>query len=338
MNHADMQGPAPILQMLQGAQVSAIVSTAIELGVFGALASGSLSEKDLATKIHCPQRSTRILTDALVVLGLAKKDGTQYGLTPLAAEWLDPTKPTYVGDITGIFCNPTLVSALAQMPKAVKNDGSVLPEHAETPKHPFWESFAKSSAALAVPAANALDGAIGKWIESKPKVKVLDIAAGSGIYGFTLAKKHANVELTALDWPNVLAQTKEWQKRLGVDANRVKYIEGNLFEVAYGGPYDIVLLSHVYHHFDPKTCQDLTKKVASAVGPGGRVVVQDMMVDGVSNPGAVLFSVTMLNWTKKGEAYGVGDYTKWLTEAGFKKPDVHPSAGMPATFLVADKP
>jgi C-methyltransferase len=333
----EMQGPAQILQMLQGAQVTAIVNTGIELGVFGALASGTLSEKDLGAKIGCPPRSTRILADALAVLGLLKKESAGYALTPLASEWLVPTKPTYVGDVTGIFCNPMMMNSLSTLPQAVKNDGSVLTEHAETPKHPFWEAFAKSSAAIAVPAAGVLDGLLTGWIADKPKVKILDVAAGSGIYGFTLAKKHANVELTALDWPNVLPQTREWQKRMGVDANRVKYIEGNLFEVSFGGPYDVVLLSHVYHHFDPKTCQDLTRKVHGAVAPGGRVVVQDMMVDGLTNPGAVLFSVTMLNWTKKGEAYGVADYTRWLTEGGFKKPSVHSSAGMPSAFLIADK-
>ena len=62
---------------------------------------------------------------------------------------------------------------------------------------------------MAAPAAAALDEALTSWLGARPKVRVLDVAAGSGLYGFTLAK-HPNVQLTSLDWPNVLQETKEW--------------------------------------------------------------------------------------------------------------------------------
>jgi C-methyltransferase len=166
---------------------------------------------------------------------------------------------------------------------------------------------------------------------------VLDIAAGSGIYGFTLAK-HPNVELTCLDWHNVLEKTREWAGRLGADAKRVKYLPGSLFDVDYGGPYDLILLSHVYHHFDTQTCAALTKKVAGALAPGGRIAVQDMVYDPtLQDPGPAMFSVIMLMWTHKGESFTLPDYAKWFADAGLATPQVHPSQGMPASWLVAEK-
>jgi hypothetical protein len=49
-------------------------------------------------------------------------------------------------------------------------------DHAETPGNPFWESFARSSAAMAFPAAMALDRILADHLASKPKAKVLDVA------------------------------------------------------------------------------------------------------------------------------------------------------------------
>jgi 2-polyprenyl-3-methyl-5-hydroxy-6-metoxy-1,4-benzoquinol methylase len=330
-------GPEAILQMLQGVQVSGLLSAGIALDVFSQLSPAALSAESVATRIQCPPRSTRILLDSLTALGLLTKSGPLYGLTPSAEQFLVRGKPTYVGGLTSIFSSPTMWSAFQRFADAVKNDGTILPEHAETPKNPFWEEFAKGSAAMAGPASQILDGLVSSFIASRPKVRVLDIAAGSGIYGYALAR-HPNVELTSLDWPNVIAETKEWGTKLGVDPSRVRYLEGNLFEVDYQGPYDLVLLSHVYHHFDRATCLGLTQKVAKALAPGGRVAVQDMLVDGaLSNPGAVLFSSVMLVWTRKGESYSEGDYKQWLTDAGLVWGGAHPSAGMPSSWVFADK-
>jgi C-methyltransferase len=290
----------------------------------------------VAERIGCPVRSTRILLNALAVVGLVAKEGKKYRLTLAAEAHLVPGKPMYVGDFAGIAGNPVMWQGLSRLAEAVRSGGSVLADHAETPRHPFWETFAQSSGSMAFPASTALEGLLHDWIAARPRVRVLDIAAGSGLYGFALAQKHPYVELTSLDWPNVLVETRRWADRLGVDAKRVRYLEGNLFDVDYGGPYDLVLMSHIYHHFDPPTCQALTNKVAQALAPGGRVAVHDFLVDD-DNPGAAMFAVTMLIWTRKGEAYAADDYRGWFTAAGLTPPAVHASAGTPTSFLLSDK-
>ena len=332
------EGPAAIIQMLQAAQVTAILNAGIQLGVFAALAGGAgRSAAEVGERVHCPARSTRILLDALAIAGLVTKEADAYRLTPLAEEHLVPGKPMYAGDAAGIFGSPMVWSAMSRLAEAVKSGGTVLAEHAETPKNPFWETFAQSSASMAFPAAMALDAILGDYLASRPKARVLDIAAGSGIYGYTLARRD-NVELTLLDWPNVLARTREWGQRLGADMRRVKFLEGNLFDLDYGGPYDVILLSHVYHHFDAETCLALTRKVAGALGGGGRVAVQEFVSSpDLSNPAATMFSVIMLAWTRKGEAYAAADYARWFAAAGLKAPSIHPVGGMPTSWLVTQK-
>lgn len=333
---AALDGPAAIMQMFQAAHATAVLCGACELDVFTQLAAGPKDAAAVANGIRCPERSTRILLDALVGLGLLGKERETYRLAQLAEAHLVPGKPMYMGDFAALVAAPTLWDGLGRLVDAVRAGGSVLAEHAETPKHPFWETFARSSASMAGPAAMVLEGLLHDWIASRPRVRVLDIAAGSGLYGYTLLRSHANVELTALDWPNVLVETRKWAGRLGVDTGGVKYLEGSLFDVDYGGPYDLILLSHVYHHFEPPACRALTRKVAAALAPGGRVAVHDFLAAD-DNPGAAMFSVVMLVWTRKGEAYSADDYRAWFVEAGLKPLGVHPNAAMPTSFVIAEK-
>lgn len=329
-------GPAAIFQMLNAAQATAVLSSAISLDLFSQFSGGARDAAAVAKGIGCPERSTRILLDAMVVLGLALEQDGKYGLSALAEAHLVPGKPMFAGDVAGIFASPVMWNGLARLAEAVKHGGTVLDNHAETPEHPFWETFAQASASMAFGASAGLEPLIGPWLAARKTARVLDVAAGSGIYGYSIAKAHSNVELTSLDWPNVLVETRQWAARIGVDPKRLHYLEGNLFDVDFGGPYDLILLSHVFHHFEPAVCAGLMRKVSGALAPGGRVVVHDFLADG-SNPAGAMFALTMLIWTRKGEVFSAADYSKWMVEAGLQPPAVHNLAGMPTSILIAEK-
>ena len=337
MTAPDQLDPTPIIQMLQANQVTAVLKSAIDLGVFAALAKAAGDAGAVAMTIGCPQRSTAILLDALAVLGLATRRDTSYELTPLARAFLVPGGPTYLGDASNIFSGPLLWEGFGKLTEAVRADGSVMKQHAETPSNEFWETFARSSAALAFPAAAVLAEQLAPLAAAKNGLRVLDVAAGSGIYGHTLLRT-PGVDVTFLDWPNVLTETRAWGDRLGVDQARAHYVPGNVFDVELGGPYDVVIASHLYHHFDPQTCQALTRRLAGALAPGGRLAVHDFVTgSALENPGATMFSLVMLVWTRHGKAYAQADYASWMLEAGLARPSAHPLAGMPTSWLIAER-
>lgn len=337
MTAPDSLDPTPLLQMFQANQATAALKTSIDLGVFGALAGAPCTAETVAKAIACPPRGTMVLLDALSVLGLAERRGTTYELSPLSRAFLVPGGPTYLGDVANIFAAPLLWDAFGKLTEAVRAGGTVMEQHAETASHPFWETFARSSAALAFPAAGALFELLGPKVGGQPKLRVLDVAAGSGIYGHTLLRL-PNAEVTFLDWPNVLPETKAWGERLGVDTSRARYLPGNALEVELGGPYDAVVASHLYHHFDPATCQALTRRLAGALAPGGRLCVHDFVAGAaLENPAATMFSLAMLVWTRSGKAYAQGDYEAWMLEAGLTRPTAHPLPGMPSSWLIAQR-
>lgn len=326
--------PAVIYQMLDGAQVTGVLAAAIQLGVFGHLDPGPLDAAQVAGAIGAPERSTRILLEAMAAVGLLEKQAEQYRLTPLSRAYLVPGKPGYVGDIAGIQASPWMWAGLARLAEAVKQGGTVLEDHAEQPQSPHWEAFARSSGSVAFATSAALRPLLQGRLRGR-RSRVLDVACGSGIYGYSILLDHPGAALTLLDWPNVLQQARRWGDQLKVDPARVTTVEGDLFEVDWRGPYDVILLSHVYHHFEPPVCARLSRKVADALAPGGVAVVHDFISDAGNRAGA-MFAVTMLLWTRQGTTYSTAEYSRWLADAGLK-PSVHHAPGAPTSLILAEK-
>ena len=124
------------------------------------------------------------------------------------------------------------------------------------------------------------------------KLRVLDIAAGHGLYGIAFAKQNPQIEVTAVDWPNVLELAKQNAESAGV-AERFQTNPGSAFDVDYGTDYDLVLLTNFLHHFDAETCQMLLRKVHASLKDGGRAATLEFVPneDRVTPPQAAMFSM-----------------------------------------------
>jgi SAM-dependent methyltransferase len=331
--------PEPLMQMMQGLQVTAILQAAVQLGVFDRLAEGKNQIGSIATGIAADERGTRILLNALAALGMVETADGTYALSPLADAFLVSSRPTYLGGMLNIMAGSWAWTGYPRLADAVRTGGTILEEHAETPGHEFWEAFAPSSVGTAAPAANALAEILGPWAAERDGLAVLDIACGSGLYSLTLAARQASARTTLLDWANVLELARTNVEEMGL-VERTGYIEGNVFEVPLGGPYDLVVASHIFHHFSKERCLELLRRLRDTLKPGGRLAINDFVPGGsrpVDEPFPFLFSVIMLTWTREGEAYPLGTYERLLAQAGFGRIEVHPSVGMPSSFIIAER-
>jgi C-methyltransferase len=293
----------------------------------------------VASSAGADERGTRILLDALTALGLLEGGGDGYRLSPLSATFLVSSGPTYLGALTRIFAADHLWERFRGLSGAVRQGGAVTDDHAETPMHPWWEEFAASIGGMAGGAAPALAAAVAPWAAGRDPLDVLDVACGNGMYGYTVALQQPQARVWSLDWPNVLTTTRGMAERLGV-ADRVEYIGGDMFEVPLGGPYDLVVMSHVLHHFDEDRCLTLLRRAAEVMRPGGRIAIQDFVPTGADparDVAANLFSVIMLVWTRQGEAHTLARLERMLAAAGFGPPELHPVPEMPTEVLVAER-
>jgi 2-polyprenyl-3-methyl-5-hydroxy-6-metoxy-1,4-benzoquinol methylase len=170
------------------------------------------------------------------------------------------------------------------------------------------------------------------------KMKVLDVAAGHGIFGITLAQQNPNVEVVALDWPHVLTVATENARKMGV-AGRHSTLPGSAFDVDFGSGYDLVLLTNFLHHFDIPTCEGLLKKVHAALEKGGRAVTLDFILneDRISPPQTATFSLTMLASTPAGDAYTFSEYDRMFQNAGFARSELHALPPSPNQMIISYK-
>ena len=168
-------------------------------------------------------------------------------------------------------------------------------------------------------------------------IKVLDIAAGHGIFGIAIAQRNAQAEIVASDWAGVLQVATENAAAMGVAARHTA-LPGDAFTVNWGTGYDVALMTNFLHHFDVATCTTLLKKVAASLTPGGRVAVLEFVPndDRVSPPAAASFAMQMLGGTPFGDAYTFKELSAMLTAAGFATATRHPLQG-PETLVVGTK-
>jgi len=330
--------PEPLMQMLQGLQASGILKAGIELGVFDQIAAGRTEAGSIADGIQAPPRTTRILLDALAALGVLSA-GDGYRLSPGAETFLLSGRPTYLGGAADIFTGDWAWANYGRLADVVRNGGTLMDEDAETPSLDFWATFASSSTGIAGPAAQALADVLDPWSSERDELAVLDIACGSGLYGLTIAAAHPGARLTLLDWDNVLERARPNVARFGI-ADRVDYIDGDVFETDLGGPYDLIIASHFLHHFSEPRCADALRRCTGALRPGGRIAINEFTSnapDPADEPFPALFSTVMLCWTAEGAAHTVETYARLLAEAGFTEPEIHDGRGMPSRFLIAER-
>jgi ubiquinone/menaquinone biosynthesis C-methylase UbiE len=157
-------------------------------------------------------------------------------------------------------------------------------------ENPLWVNFAKQMASMVLPSAKET----ADLVAGDGEIRVLDIAAGHGLFGIMIARQNPNARITALDSPDVLAVATENAEKFGV-ARRHSLLPGDALKVEFGGPWDLILVTNFFHQFDSPACDRLTRKIFAALAPGGRCVTVDFVPndDRVSPPMAAGFAMMM---------------------------------------------
>ena len=315
------QDPTPkpeiIFETLNAYQRTSALKGAIQLDVFTGIGEGADTAEALAKRARADARAMRILCDYLVILGFVTKSGNRYSLTPDSAAFLDRRSPACLASAVGFLANQDLINKYNDIAAVVRRGGTLDEDkHTGDPNNPIWIEFARSMAPMQGMVAEGVARLLD--VDSAPKWKVLDIAAGHGMYGITFAMHNPKAEIYAVDWPSVLEVAKEHARGAGVEA-RYYTLPGSAFEVDFGSGYDLVLLTGFLHHFDSPAIETLLRKVHRALAPGGRVVTVEFVPneDRVTPPLVAAFAMVMLGVTRGGDAYPFSEYERMFQNAGF---------------------
>jgi ubiquinone/menaquinone biosynthesis C-methylase UbiE len=338
MSSPAAQQPSPQLffQTINAYQRTEALKAAIDLEVFTAISEGNNTPSEIAKRCETSERGMRILCDYLTIMGMLSKENEHYSLTPDSAFFLDKHSPAYLGGTTEFLCSPMLTDGTKNLAEAVRKGGTAMAgEGTIGPENPVWVKFARAMGPMMAMPAQLIPKLVDP--QANQKLKILDIAAGHGLFGIGFAKNNPQAEIVALDWAAVLAVAKENARLAGVD--RYNTIEGSAFDVDFGSGYDLVLLTNFLHHFDPPTCETLLRKVRTALSDGGRAVTLEFVPndDRVTPPDAAAFSMMMLCSTPAGDAYTFAELEQMFNSAGFSRSTIYPLPPTIQQVVISEK-
>lgn len=331
MSTSAAQQPSPVLffQTINAHQRTEALKAAVELEVFTAIGEGNTTVAEIAKRCQASEKGIRVLCDYLTIMEMLTKKDDHYALTLDSSVFLDKRSPAYIGGATEFLCSPMLLEGFRNMTDAVRKGGTAIAGDGTIgPEHPVWVNFARGMAGLMAMPAQLMAKLVDPTADRK--LKILDIAAGHGLFGIAFASQNKQAEVTALDWKPVLEVAKENAEKAGV-SDRYSTIEGSAFDVEFGTGYDLVLLTNFLHHFDEPTNETLLRKVHAALADGGRAVTLEFVPndDRVTPTEVAGFSLVMLVGTPAGDAYTFRQLDQMCANAGFSSSTFHP---LPPTF------
>jgi ubiquinone/menaquinone biosynthesis C-methylase UbiE len=314
-----------------------IISAAAGNKVFDALENGAKTAEQVAKETGASPRALRILMNALVGLDLLKRDRRgRYSLTPESAAFLISDKP---GTHAGFFGTiaPQLISRWLRLTDIVREGRPAVAVNQESEGTEFFSQLVENIIPMSYPAAQKL-GEHLKIAKTKKEIRVLDLAAGSGIWGIALAQKSPRVRVSAVDWAGMIPTTKRITEKFGV-RDRFNFIEGDLSQASFGTGYHVAILGHILHSEGEERSRKLLKKTFRGLKSGGVIAIAEWLVnDQRTEPlHGLMFAVQMVVNTEKGDTFSFSEIKSWLDEAGFKKVRKLEAPG-PSPLILATKP
>jgi ubiquinone/menaquinone biosynthesis C-methylase UbiE len=328
--------PERVLQFVWGYAPTLIIQAAVQHRMFDLLDESPKTVKELARKSGASERGLTAIANALVGFNFLSRKGERYHLTPESATFLVSTKPAFLGAIYKHMSSQVLPKWL-ELDEVVRTGKPAMAVNSAKTGAEFFAQFVEALFPMGYHAAQAL-GEHLKISKVKNPVSVLDIAAGSGVWGIALAEQSPLVRIAAVDWPEVLKVTKKVAKRHGV-ANRLNGIPGDILKADFGSGHQIATLGHILHSEGRERSQRLIRKVFKALAPGGTIVIAEFVPndDRTGPPAPLIFAVNMLVSTTEGDTFTFAEMSQWLREAGFKRARALEVGGL-SPLILANKP
>lgn len=303
--------PFRILDTLCAYWQTETLIAAIDLGVFTALGRQSRTAADLARRCDADEARLGRLCDALVSLGFLRVEGRRYRSTADAARFLDAGSPHSIVEARRFFNGGPVATGFGRLAERLRRHRGTAPRARGEP----WRLFADATA----PLRRHLALAIARELQSRRLIhgRILDIGAGASPVGIELLRRRRSATLVVQDRPAVVKVALRDAAAAGV-AERVTAIAGDAGKMAWGGPYDLVLMINVLDYHDASARSTFLRKARTALRPGGVLAVYAPLLDDrrTSPPDAVAYDLLLLALVTTGGASTYEELRAQLRRAG----------------------
>jgi len=329
--------PERIYQFAFGYAPPLILEAAIRHHVFDTLDFGPKSLHQIHLDTGASERGLTNILNALVGLEFLNKDRDGiYSLTAESAAFLVSTKPGFQGGLIR-HTSEQLIPKWLNLNEVVRTGKPVAAVNQEASGGEFFKEFVNDIFPMSYHVAQELARHLNLSASSE-QVKVLDLAAGSGVWGIALAQSSPAVQVTAVDWPEVIPVTTATVGRFGLK-DHFTFVEGDLQQADFGTWHHVATLGHILHSEGMERSKLLLQKTFSALAPGGTVAIAEFLVNAErTGPlNGLIFAVNMLVNTEEGDTYSFEEISGWLNEAGFVDARTLATHG-PSPLILATKP
>ena len=300
--------------------------SAVELGVFTALARSALNGNELQQRLGMAERGAKDFLDALVALGLLQRDHLdRYSNAPDADLYLDSCKTTYIGGfIENLAAREYDMwsSLTAALHTGEPQTGFEAKAHFgalySDPKRRDFFVRGMTGASLTVAQAMA------ERFPWRDYDTVVDIGTAQGCLPVQIALSHSHINGGGFDLP-VLKSTFDAYVERHQLSDRLRFYPGDFHSDPLPAA-NVLVMGRVLHNWDLATKRMLLQKAYAALPPHGALIVHERLIDDARRASALglLSSLNMLIMTAGGFDFTATDCIGWMREAGFRDMRVEP--------------
>jgi 2-polyprenyl-3-methyl-5-hydroxy-6-metoxy-1,4-benzoquinol methylase len=305
--------PVPLVDTHIAFVVSRAIIEAVDLGIFETLAARAKSIKEIAEDCKLNSYALRSFLGTLTASGYLKYRNEKFSLTKLSSKWmLKENKQSLTSQI--LFLK-ILWGWMEDMNSFVKTGkGGQYHDHFTEEQTELYQKGMLSVARVSA-------GEVGRRTPvPKGAAEMLDLGGAHGLFSVAICRNHPGLKSTILDLPAAIQKSAPLlaQEKMG---KRVIQKAGNALTDDLGkNKYDLIFIANLMHHFTEEENQKLAKRVANALKPGGRFVVQEFLrpekIKASDQAGAALDLFFALSSTSG--TWSIKEISQWQKNAGLK--------------------
>ena len=273
--------PQPTVERLNemafGFKKTGALLTAIDLGLFTAIAEGAGAVEEVAVAIGIDaEAADRLLIVCAALDLISTSDEGRFVNADDVERFLVKEKRTYFGDY------------LCYQPRSEYDDWKNLtsqlqPSDRPRPKPMYEALMSKPDEARRFTVAGyngsiSLAHRLAKRFDFSRFNSWLDLGGGSGCYSIVACEQNTQLKSTVMDFPNVLTVTQEFVEKHGL-SDRISTVAGNFVDDEYPTGCDLASFITPLQGYMPDEVVALLTKAVDSLEPGGTLLVMDYMLD-----------------------------------------------------------
>jgi SAM-dependent methyltransferase len=321
--------PELIFQIANGFMAAKHLFVANEVGLFERLAEGAATIDELTGRMGISRRTTRIVVDAMVALGLVERLGERYQNGPAAATFLSGRTPTDLRPLLR-YLNRLNYPMWMKLEEAVRTGRPLFGEFSFTEEE--QQIFSEGVEALTAGQADAL---AASYDFSRHR-RVLDLGGGTGSFLSAVLSRYSGLEGTLFELPSAALIMRERLVNSPL-RERIRVAEGDFFKGPLPTGHDAIIVANVMHLFSPERNFELLRRVRECVMDGARLLLVDLWTNPTHTHPlfAALMAGAFLLRTGEGDVYSEEEIMSWLQATGWRLLERKPLAG-PASVILAE--